>query len=140
MIRGVAALLVTVAVVTLAGCTSAQPNPGVGIWRLKDADAVGATTHTLDIEVSRLECSGGETGEVLDPVVTIEDDRILIRTDVAPLPGGAYTCQDNDWVSVTIELGEPLGDRELVEAACLDDRAASTAFCQDDGVRWRPLT
>ena len=130
--------MVTTAVVALAGCAAALTNPGVGIWQLKDADAVDATTHTLDIEVSRLECSGGETGEVLDPVVTIEDDRILIRTDVAPLPEGAYGCPDNDWVRVTIELGEPLGDRELVDAACLDDRAVSTVFCEDDGVRWRP--
>jgi hypothetical protein len=136
--RGAAVLLVTIGVITLAGCAAPPPNPGVGIWQLRDADAVDATTQSLDIEVMRLECSGGETGEVLEPDVTIEDDRILIRTDVAPLPEGAYGCPDNDWVGVTLELGEPLGDRELVDAACLDDRAAATVFCEDDGVRWRP--
>jgi hypothetical protein len=143
MERTLWALVLAVAAVTLAGCVAAPPpppppGPSVGIWELSDIDAVDATTERIDVEVTRLECSGGVTGEVLEPVVTLEADRILIRTDVAPLPDGAYTCQGNDRVPVTIELGEPIGDRELVDAACLDEAAASTGFCQDDGVRWVP--
>jgi hypothetical protein len=132
-----------IAAARLAGCAAAEPPgnaaaPSIGIWELSDIDAVDAASERLDVEVTRLECSGGVTGEVLEPVVTLEADRILIRTDVAPLPDGAYTCQGNDRVPVTIELGEPIGDRELVDAACLDEAAASTGFCQDDGVRWTP--
>jgi hypothetical protein len=134
----------------LAGCGAPAPGaggggespepdgPSIGVWELSDIEAVDATTERLDVEVTRLECSGGVTGEVLEPVVTLEADRILIRTDVAPLPEGNYDCQGNDRVPVTIELGEPVGDRELVDAACLEETASSTGFCQDDGVRWRP--
>jgi hypothetical protein len=84
----------------------------------------------------RMDCSGGKTGTVLDPRVQIEPERIIIRAYVRRLPPGAYTCPGNDEVPVTIELQGPIGNRKLVDAACLEDRAARTAFCLDGGVRW----
>jgi hypothetical protein len=136
--RAVATLVLAIGAVLLAGCSPALSPPGLGVWQLTNVDSVEPSTESLDIEVSRLECSGGVTGEVLEPVVTFEPGRILIRSDVAPLPDGAYDCRGNDWVAVAVELGESVGDREIVDAACLDERAASTVFCEDGGVRWSP--
>ncbi|WP_168627587.1 hypothetical protein [Cryobacterium sp. BB307] len=122
----------------LTGCASSPQPPAVGVWELSNVDEISAESTTLHLGVVRLECSGGKTGTVLDPEVTNEKDRIVIRTDVEPLQEGAYTCLGNDTVPLTVELSEPVGQRELVDAACLQGRAVTTTFCTDHGVRWSP--
>lgn len=134
----------------LAGCGSSpqanQPAPSpqqgaaaVGVWMLSNPDDVNAQSTSLELGVVRLECAGGETGIVLDPQVFYEEGRILIRTDVAPLPPAeGYDCQGNDTVPLTVQLTEPVGERELVDAACLDGEAVGTSHCDDQGVRWQP--
>ena len=110
----------------------------IGTWELLNSTEVTSFSITLQLGVTRLECASGVTGTVLDPRVQVEQERIVIRTDVEPLPPGGYTCQGNDAVPVTVELNEPIGKRELVDAACLGGRAVNTAPCTDNGVRWRP--
>lgn len=134
----------------LAGCASSpqqqQPAPApqqgsaaVGVWELSNSDEVDAQSTSLELGVVRLECAGGETGVVLEPEVFYEEDRILIRTDVAPLPPAeGYDCQGNDTVPLTVQLSEPVGERELVDAACLEGEAVGTSHCDDQGVRWLP--
>ena len=39
---------------------------------------------------------------------------------------------------ITVQLAEPIGERLLVDAACLRGDAVSTAFCDDSGIRWSP--
>jgi len=113
------------------------PKAGVtGTWSLLNPADVSPFARTLRIGVMRMDCSGGKTGTVLAPRVQIEPERIVIRADVARLPPGAYTCPGNDAVPVTVELRGPIGNRKLVDAACLEDRAARTAYCLDGGVRW----
>lgn len=142
---GMAACLV----LSLTGCGNSAPGPGVpatsapvagdpGEWKLLDPGEVTAETTTLHLGVGRASCAGGVTGEVLAPKVTYEAGRITIQTDVAPLPEGAYTCQSNDFVPITVELAEPVGDRELFDAICLDSERLTHSTCLDEGVRWRP--
>ena len=84
-------------------------------------------------------CSGGETGPVLEPVVHMDDERIKVTFAVESLPPGGYECPGNDAVPHVVVLDEPVGDRELVDGACLSGEAATTAPCVDeDPVRWRP--
>ena len=87
----------------------------------------------------RLACSGGKTGTVLVPRVQVDPERIMIQTDVGPLPPGIHTCQGNNEVPVTVELKEPIGNRELMDAACLERHALRTSYCLNGGVRWRPF-
>ncbi|AIY03931.1 hypothetical protein ART_4332 [Arthrobacter sp. PAMC 25486] len=125
-----AALATCVAVVVaLTACggpappAGSQPSAGSGDpgqWQLLDPSEVTPEAITLQLGVSRVGCAGGATGEVLKPQVTFEGGRIIIQTDVAPLPEGAYTCQSNDLVPITVELQEPVGNRELLDARCLD--------------------
>lgn len=89
-------------------------------WRLLDPDSVTVESRTLRVGVTRTDCAGGHTGQVLEPVVTYEDARVLIRTDVEPLPDGNYTCQGNEEVEIEVALDEPLGHRDLLDAACHD--------------------
>jgi hypothetical protein len=109
----------------------------IGTWELLNSSITSDST-VLQLGVTRLGCASGVTGAVLDPVVQVKRERIVIRTDVEALSPGGYTCQGNNSVPVTVELDEPVGKRELVDAACLEGRAVNTAACMDKGVRWRP--
>jgi hypothetical protein len=117
---------------------SSAPEMGdIGTWELLNSSITSDST-VLQLGVTRLACASGVTGAVLDPVVQVQRERIVIRTDVKALSPGGYTCQGNNSVPVTVELDEPVGKRELVDAACLEGRAVNTAACMDKGVRWRP--
>lgn len=115
---------------------SASTAGDVATWVLLDPEDVSEDSETLRLGVTRLGWSGGDTGVVLEPAVTLEQDRIVIRTEVEPLPAGGYDCPGNDVVPVLVHLGEPIGPRELVDAACLDGEAVGTAACLDGPVRW----
>lgn len=137
-----------------SGCTASSPPSGGGpgasasppsavretgdtaTWQVAAADTVDVETTALTLEVTRLGCSGGVTGDLLAPWIVYEDDRIVIQVDAAPLGDDAYDCQGNDAVPVEVELEEPIGDRELVDGACLEGEATATAACADGAVRW----
>jgi hypothetical protein len=117
---------------------SADPPPpqgDVATWQLQQPEFVNPLAQWLMVEVTRLDCASGETGEVLEPQVSYDNDRIVIRTDVAPITG-AQDCQGNDAVPVEIHLDQSIGERDLVDAACLDGKAVATTFCEDGAVRW----
>lgn len=119
------------------GDTSPPPQLGdTATWELLEPAAVNPTSQWLQVGVTRLGCSGGETGEVLEPQVSYEDERIVIRTDVEKLPDGNYHCQGNDVVPVEVHLDQAIGGRDLVDAACLEGDAVGTAGCAESAVRW----
>ncbi|QTV79195.1 hypothetical protein [Microbacterium sp. NIBRBAC000506063] len=128
-------VIAVASVLMLAGCGSAARGD-IATWELRDAASVTASTTELEVLVTRLGCANGETGDVHVPQVSYENDRVIVRIDVEPLPSGAYNCQGNDAVPVTVSLSEPLGDRLLVDGACAEADAAITVFCGHDGVRW----
>ena len=71
-------------------------------------------------------------------MVSLGDKEVVIRIDAKVRPAGASTCQSNDPVRVRVTLSEPLGNRRLVDAACLAGAAVRTAACADGAVRWKP--
>lgn len=77
--------------------------------------------------VTRLGCSGGNTGEVLEPTLTVGEDENVVTFTVEPLPPGIYPCPGNPVVAHPIDVGEPIGGRDLVDGACLTGQAASTS-------------
>ena len=108
-------------------------------WTLADSERVTATSTTVTIEVTRAECSSGVTGAIAQPVVSLGIDDIIIRVDAEPLPGNEpQNCQGNDSVQMTVSLHEPIGDRALVDAACLEGPAVRTSFCETGATRWSP--
>ncbi|MDJ1114725.1 hypothetical protein [Microbacterium dauci] len=127
--------LVVVAL-ALTGCASMGLAPSeTGVWEL-EADPSPSST-SIEVGVSRLECASGVTGELSEPRVTAEDDRIVITTPVADNGSDDGECPGNDVVPLTVDLGEPIGERTLVDGACLSTEAADTELCAD-AVRWRP--
>lgn len=118
-------------------------HPAVGVpalWRLIDPDRLGPDSTELTIAVSRFECNGGVTGEVLEPVVDYGTTELVIRAEAARIDDDRpRTCPENDWVEVVVKLAEPIGNRALIDAACLQSGAAvNTSVCADGPVRWSP--
>ncbi len=108
------------------------------VWVLKDPEGVTRASTRLELEVTRVECSGGKTGTILQPEVSLGPSDIVIRAAAKPLGGGSQNCPGNDSVTVTITLPEPVGDRPLIDAACLEGSAVRTSFCAEGPARWKP--
>lgn len=140
---------------TSLGTTSAEPSINVSVPSTIPTDEIAGDTATWTVGgdvppsslsasftamVTRLDCSDGVTGQVLDPVIEAGADQVVITFSVAPLdPALEYTCPSNDAAPVSVRLDEPLGERTLVDGACLGDSAASqTAACETGSVRWQP--
>lgn len=125
---------------TAAPIASAQPSEptrplepstdgDTATWQLLNPEAVTADSSVLELAVTRLGCANGVTGEVLAPRITYEAERILIEVDVEAQGEGAFTCLGNDAVPIIAELIEPIGERSLIDRACLEGEATTTAFC-----------
>lgn len=145
VIRGVLVLTVLVA----AACggddvgvgTDQGPSDVTGdtaTWTASDDDPPAADAESFTAMVERLGCSGGETGEVLEPTVVADEEQVVVTMSVEPLPSGDYTCPGNEVEPHVVDLGEPIGQRQLVDGACLSGDAVSTSKCSDGPVRWSP--
>ena len=106
-------------------------------WTLAAPDTVSASSTSLTVNVTRLGCAGGKTGAVLEPTFSTSDTQIIIRANVKPITG-LVTCQSNDSVQVTMTLDEPIGARDLLDAACLEGDTVRTAPCSGGAIRWTP--
>lgn len=119
---------------------TAEPEAGdPAIWFIDPSESPSTDRSTFRAQVSRLGCNSGVTGEVLRPGVVITVDEVIITFNVAHDPDGG-DCPSNDLVSYEVDLGEPVGQRVLVDGACAPGAAAeTTSHCSEDsGVRWRP--
>lgn len=112
---------------TVPDATSAA-DVRLGTWTLGHPADVTQETTELVIMVEQVNGECGSSFSALDPVITLEEDRIVVRAEgeyTPPEPGVAHTCQGVvSYVALT--LPEPIGDRLLVDAF-------------DDGVRWQPV-
>jgi len=107
-------------------------------WTVADDVPPTEDAESFTAMVERLGCSGGETGEVLEPNVVTDKEQIVVTMSVEPLPSGDYTCPGNKAEPYVVELDGAIGERQLVDGACLTEEAASTSKCSDGAVRWRP--
>ena len=105
------------------------------VWQLTDASEISTEADSIEVGVMRMQCSGGVTGETLAPAVDYEKTRIVVRIDVVPLEGDAYTCPSNDRVPVSVKLAEPIGDRMIVDGGCTHPDMVPNIYCESD-VRW----
>jgi hypothetical protein len=107
-------------------------------WTIDADDPPAADTESFTAMVERLGCSGGETGEVLEPTVVADEGQVAVTMSVEQLPSGDYSCPGNKAEPYVVELDEPIGERQLVDGACLSGEAVSTSKCSDGAVRWSP--
>jgi hypothetical protein len=79
-----------------------------------------ASMRRLHLLVNELRCSSGKRiGDRLrEPIVEMSADQVRIAFGVVPLPG-AQDCQGVRPTPVVVELGAPLGVRQVVNASVL---------------------
>jgi hypothetical protein len=102
-------------------------------WTL-ESDDLGPGSTQLTAAVTRSECNGGQTGDVGAPIVELRDNEVLVTFRPPELPPAPRTCQGNAPTRVEVDLGEPLGDRVLIDGGCLEDGRLPPNLCE----RWRP--
>ncbi|WP_134764780.1 hypothetical protein [Nocardioides sp. 1609] len=101
----------------LGGCQLSVVRPP-GRWQV-ELSAPGAgvdpTTDRPVVLATERECASGRDPRpyLSDPVVVETDDRVVVT--ITSHGDGNYTCVDNPSVPVTLDLDEPLGDREIVD-------------------------
>lgn len=130
-------LLAVTAAVLVYGCSVDTSGAATATWEVADPSSIDAGTVELTLAVTRLGCASGQTGIVREPTIIYEPHRVLIRAGVEPLPRGeGFNCQSNDAVDIVVRLDQPVGTRSLVDGACVQGEAASTAMCLGGPVRW----
>ncbi len=91
-------------------------------WRLDpSAPAPGPDATDLHVLLTERECvSGQEIGDrLVGPQVIITETDVRIVFAAEPPPGDAFDCQGNPETPFTVELPEPLGNREIVEGMAI---------------------
>ncbi len=107
------------------------------VWRVTRSTRLDASSTRFRAEVTRLACNSGVTGAVLAPTVEVVQTEIVVIYAVAADRPEGGDCQSNDWVPYLVDLGEPLGERALVDGECLSgDEAPTTSFCRRGGIRF----
>lgn len=97
--------------------------PGLGDaeWRFDAADPVpGPQTQVFDALVTELGCNSGQPadGRIVGPAIVRDVDRVLVIFATRPRPG-FQACPGNPSTRVVVDLGEPLGDRDLLDGGSL---------------------
>lgn len=99
---------------------------------LEAADVTLATepvpqARALELLVRERECASGQDADgriEVDVEETAEE--VLLRIGVRP-PGGGQDCPTNPATPFTVELTEPLGEREVVDASVVPARPVAVA-------------
>lgn len=93
----------------------AIPSP----WLLPaDADITPAST-TIEVLVAEQGCHGSQPTDlerIVPPEVTVDDETVIVTIAIIP-PTGEQTCPGIPPVPYMVNLGEPLGDRRLLDGS-----------------------
>lgn len=108
---------------SVTSACSGGGEPGEATWVVDPSDPPSEQSESFTALVTRRACSGGETGEVLEPVVESDAEQVTITFTVAPMPDGVYTCDGNNSVPYRVVLDEPLGEKTLVDGWCVSAQA-----------------
>lgn len=105
-----------------ASCTLAlDPAPLTSAQvTLDPAAATDADSTQLALFVTERECNSGRDAEGRIELVSLQEtaDAVIVRVAVSPhTEDAAHTCQSNPPTPFTVELDEPLGDREVLDGS-----------------------
>ena len=100
---------------------------GLGAADVTLARTPAPETSTLDLLVRERACASGKDADGR-AVVDLEEtaEQVRLRVGVRPLRGG-QDCQGNPATPLTVELAEPLGDREVVDSSVVPARPVTVA-------------
>jgi hypothetical protein len=133
--------IASVSLLAVAGALTScgeSSDSNTATWELDPEEQVTSVTTTLAAVVSRTGCSSGVQGEPEAPEINYTESEIRITFRIRPRTDSG-TCEGLPGVPYKIKLGEPLGDRSLVDGECHPGSTAwATAFCLKKGVRYSP--
>lgn len=114
-----------------------SPSAGAAAtWDLKPGQPLKPSMTSLSVLVTRVGCNNGVTGEVNEPRITTTASEVVVTFTVTPEQPGAANCLGNNPKPYTVALPEPLGERALVDGACLQGGEGSgMSSCPAGGVR-----
>jgi hypothetical protein len=108
-----------VAIVALAACGLSGPgNAGVATWALAPGQDIGPETTEFVAMVTERACASGQSseGRIVGPQIEhYVNDRTLTVTFQVRSLDGVQACPGNPPTAVTVVLGEPLGNRRLLD-------------------------
>lgn len=109
------------------GCVPEVRHPsGARRAAWEPAEEVHPETTHLEVAVRERMCASGQPADdrLLSPEIELGEDAVVVTWFVEPVPGGA-SCPSNPITAATLELPEPLGDRELLDGGLYPPRAPS---------------
>ena len=97
-----------------------EPGASAADWMLAPSQRLTPMTTSFAVDVTERACAGGQSsaGRIKPPIVVYQADAILVAFTVHPLPGG-HTCPANPATRVVVELREPVGARQVLDAGTL---------------------
>jgi hypothetical protein len=118
--------------VDLYGQCQAQPvtPDGIGLadfWLDPAAGRPGPDATTLSGFIRERSCAGGQppNSRIQAPMVVFGEGSVVVTVTVRQRPG-VQDCPGNpDTTRITIELGQPLGDRVILDGSVFPPRDAS---------------
>ena len=82
-----------------------------------------ATSHELRLLVTEESCNSGDDAQGRVELLSLEETDSQVRLSVGVRPrGGMNACPSNPATPFTVDLSEPLGDREVLHAGLVDAR------------------
>lgn len=103
--------------------TSSDPGAGSATVTLDPAGPPTPGSTAVALLVTERSCNSGEDAEGRVEVATLRetDSAVELVITVEPRAGG-HDCQSNPPTPFTVELDEPLGDRQLLDASTVPPR------------------
>lgn len=119
--------------VTLPDLVPGYPDRDAATWALDPDDPPDPAHAVVTVLVTRAECTDGAAGPLLEPEVEDMGDAVRIRISAGP---GDGPCPTDEPVPVEVDLGAPLGERSLIDGACMDDSYGLVEACEGGWSRW----
>lgn len=102
--------------------------------RLAAAPAPGDTALRLLVMERRCASGASADGRIELDDLTLTADEVRIRISVLAPEGDAQTCPSNPWTPFTVDLGQPLGDRTVLDANLVPARELQVGKDEPDVV------
>ena len=119
---------------TESPATTGLPNKQLTPWRLDLGAVVSPDATSFEVLVERSPCRGD--GQVVGPEVSISPGRIVVTFAEELPPSGANNCLRTPAEPFTVEVGEPLARRTLVDGYCLQPEPVFNVCGNNGGIRW----
>lgn len=110
-------------------CSFAVPGAGSATVTFDPDSPPDPTSAQVALLVTETRCNSGEDAEGRVEVIELREtaDTVEVVLAVRPRDAGAADCQSNPPTPFVLELEDPLGDRELLDASVIPSRPVPPA-------------